>query len=52
MRVGDVLTLGHPVDQTVDIRVQGRHKFAGRPRMGKKGAAMAVEQVMANYVDS
>ena len=52
MRVGDVLTLGHPVDQTVDIRVQGRPKFSGRPRLGKKGAAMAIEQVIANSIEA
>jgi flagellar motor switch protein FliM len=46
LRVGDVLALGHPVEYPVDVRVQGRPKFAGRPRLGRKGAAMAVEQIL------
>jgi flagellar motor switch protein FliM len=52
MRVGDVLTLGHPVEQAVEVRVQGRPKFVARPRLGKKGAAMAVEQVLAANVEA
>jgi flagellar motor switch protein FliM len=46
MRAGDILTLGHPVDQAVEVRVQGKPKFLGRPRQSGKGAAMAVEQVL------
>ncbi len=37
MRVGDVLALGHPVDQAVDIRVQGRHEVRGTAAAGQEG---------------
>jgi flagellar motor switch protein FliM len=46
MRVGDVLALGHPIEQPIEIRVQGKTKFLGRPRVGRKSAAMAIEQVI------
>ncbi len=45
LRPGDVLSLGHAVADPVEIRIHGRTKFLGRPRMGEKGAAMAIERV-------
>jgi flagellar motor switch protein FliM len=47
LRVGDVLSLGHQASGAIDLRVQGRTKFTGRPCLSDKGAAMVVERVMA-----
>jgi flagellar motor switch protein FliM len=46
LRAGDILALSHPIEQPVEIRVQGKPKFLGRPRLGRKGAAMSIEQVI------
>ena len=48
LRPGDVLGLGHPIEQPVEIRTQGRPKFLGRPCAGAKGAGMEIEQIATN----
>jgi flagellar motor switch protein FliM len=44
LRPGDVISLGHALTEPVEIRVHGRTKFFGRPRVSGKGAAMSIER--------
>lgn len=44
LRPGHVIALGHAVSDPVEIRVHGRPKFLGRPRISAKGAAMSIER--------
>lgn len=46
LKVGDVLSLGHPTTSAVDLRVLGRTKFTGRPCLSDKGAAMVVDRAL------
>jgi len=47
LRVGDVLSLGHPVEEPIEISVQERIKFLARPRASERGAAMAIERIVS-----
>jgi len=44
VKTGDVISLGHALTEPVEIRVHGRTKFFGRPRVSGKGAAMSIER--------
>jgi flagellar motor switch protein FliM len=42
LRVGDVISLEHPVSQPVDVRVNGRTKFRGSPHVDRQRTAVRV----------
>jgi flagellar motor switch protein FliM len=45
LRPGDVLSLGHPVRQTLDVRIRGSVKFAGRLVAVGRQAGIRIEDI-------